>query len=245
MTSSVEHAESATSTTMDLPSAIRHALASSPEPMTVSKIRTALPTSLRQTGVEELSRILHEETAANRLYEYPKYRSQQERFWDRPMGEHIAQLLRDALEDKPLPWSELRRKLPVYAQDQAQAVLEEQVRQGRLHRHPRHPGSRAGEPYGIRAADAKDYLRFELSGVFNRLERLGFSQAQTRAGALDILHDEEWAPAPPETPSRKEPAQAASTSSESLAAHQPGEAAAPTAATPQAAGAAPVSNPNP
>ncbi|MFL5241472.1 MAG: hypothetical protein ACJ8FY_05135 [Gemmataceae bacterium] len=207
MTPSVEHAQT-TPTTTDLGAAVREVLAASPEPMTVSKIRAALPPALRQVNVEELNNLLRREAAANVLYEYPKYRSQQERYWDRPMPVHIVELLRMNLEERPLPWTELRRKLPAYAQDQAQTVLEEQISQKKFFRHPRHPGKRAGEPIGIRAADPRDYLSAELSGVFNRLEKLGFMHSQVRAAALDILHDEEWAPAPPDSTPKKEDASA-------------------------------------
>jgi hypothetical protein len=114
------------------------------------------------------------------------------------MQVHIVQLLRSALEEKPLTWTELRRKLPAYAQEKAQEVLETQIQGKHLHRHPRQPGKRAGEPIGLRPADPRDYLQQELSDLFNRMEKLGFLNNQTRAAALEILHDEEWAPTPPE-----------------------------------------------
>src|SRR5260370_23352534 len=47
---------------------------------------------------------------------------------------------------------------------------------------------------GLQPPDAKDYLRSELAEVFRDLEQLGFSQAQLRAAALELLHDEEWSP---------------------------------------------------
>src|SRR5262249_49270190 len=89
-------------------------------------------------------------------------------------------------------WSELRRKLPAYAQAQAEAVLQEQVAQGLLHRHPRLT-SRGPERYGVAPPDARDYLRPELEAVFKRLTDMGFNRAQLRAGALELLHEEEWA----------------------------------------------------
>src|SRR5260370_11298088 len=171
MTSSVEHAQTTPSTTSDLGTAVREVLAASPEPMTVSKIRAALPSALRQVSVQELSDVLSGEASANAIHEYPKYRSQQERYWDRPMPVHIVQLLQSNLEEKPLTWTELRRKMPAYAQDKAQTVLEEQIGLKVFFRHPRHPGSRSGEPIGIREADAKDYLRAELSGACNPLHK--------------------------------------------------------------------------
>jgi hypothetical protein len=231
MSSSVEHAGTAVSPPPesaplpDLTSAVRHVLASIEEPLTVSKIKAALPPSLRQTSLEDLNQLLRQEAAANRLHEYPKYRSQQERYWDRPMQVHIVHLLRSALEEKPLTWTELRRKLPAYAQDKAQEVLETQIQGKHFHRHPRQPGKRAGEPIGLRPADPRDYLQHELSDLFNRMEKLGFLNNQTRAAALEILHDEEWAPTPPEAKQNQNPDKASSghlqPSSENVASSSP------------------------
>jgi hypothetical protein len=187
----------------DLAGAVHRVLASSPEPLTVPKIRAALPANLRPENPEELTEILRRQVAANVLQQYPKYRSQQDRYWDRPMPVHVAALIRSTLEEKPLAWSELRRKLPEYAQPLAEGVLTEQVTQGLLHRHP--PlNARSGVRYGVNPPDPKEHLRGELSSLFLRLERLGFSQAQLRAGALELLHEEEWAPTPAAERSRRE-----------------------------------------
>jgi hypothetical protein len=110
------------------------------------------------------------------------------------MAVHVADLLRSALANESLAWSDLRRKLPAYALAQAESVLNEQVSQGLLHRHPR-LGKRGGDLFGVRPADPKDYLGGEIAAVFHKLEALGFTQAQLRAGALELLHDQEWSPA--------------------------------------------------
>ncbi len=175
----------------DLTTAAQRVLAASDEPMTVSKIRARLPGALRNVDLKELSEALERQVAANVLYKYPKYRSQQDRYWDRGMNTHVAQLMRSALEEGPLPWSELRRKLPAYAHGPAQEVLNEQVGQGLLHRHPR-AGSRGAERFGVRPPDPKDYLRQELPDLFSRLASLGFTRPQIRAAALELLHEEEW-----------------------------------------------------
>ena len=96
----------------------------------------------------------------------------------------------------------LRRRLPIYVQALAEAVLKEQLSQGLLFRHPRM--GRNAERYGLEPCDAKVYLRREFERAFQRLGQLGFSQAQLKAGALELLHDEEWglpaeAPAPSQT----------------------------------------------
>ncbi len=178
---------------VDLPTAALRVLSASPEPLTPSKVKAALPAPHRQVALEELTEQLRRQAAANVLYQYPKYRSQHDRFWDRPMSVHVAALIHETLAEGPLPLSELRRKLPAYAQTQAETVLNEQLTQGKVHRHPRLPGSRGGDLFGVHPADAKDYLRRELPGTFRRLHGLGFTPSQLRAAALELLHDEEWA----------------------------------------------------
>lgn len=181
----------------DLVASLQRVLREQEEPLTLSKIRSALPSSFKSLSLDELAEALRRQVSANVLYQYPKYRSQHDRFWDRPMPVHMAGLLRNALHEGPLAWSELRRKLPVYAQAQAETVLREQVAQGQLHRHPR--VGRGGERFGLRPPDAKDYLRSELAELFRRMDQLGFTQAQLRAGALELLHDEEWTLTPQAT----------------------------------------------
>jgi hypothetical protein len=200
-------AEPATGTAPDLTSAVQHVLAASDEPLTVSKIRSRLPSALRTTDVKDLGDMLDRQVAANVLHKYPKYRSQQDRYWDRGMVAHITHLVRSALEAGPLAWSELRRKLPAYVQDKAQPVLDEQIGQGLLHRHPR-AGGRGGDRFGVRPPDPRDYLRQELPDLFARLASLGFTRPQIRAAALELLHEEEWDVEPaPEPESSAEPSE--------------------------------------
>jgi hypothetical protein len=188
----------------DLVAAIHQVLAASDEPLTISKLRAQLPAGFRRTSQEELTDVLRRQVAAVALHQYPPYRSQQDRFWDRSMPVHIAALLREALQEGPLPWSQLRRRLPVYATAQAETVLNDQLAQGRIYRHPRGE-SRGGDRFGLQPPDPKEYLKQELSAVFHRLEQIGFNQSQVRGAALDILHDEEWAPEPPAPRSRPQP----------------------------------------
>ena len=211
----------------DLMAAVRRVLEASPEPLTLSKIRSALPASFRSLSLEALAEALQRQVAANVLVQYPKYRSPQDRFWDRPMRVHVAYLLQTALTEQPLATSELRRKLPDYAKSQADAILEEEVAQGRIHRHPP-TSSRSGPRFGVAPPDPRSFLSTELSTLFGRLEKLGFTQSQLREAAMDLLRDEEWAPTPPgeeprsgrsqgeeQTPAPAEPAALARTSVDS------------------------------
>ena len=191
MSQATESSSVTTVATTDPAAAIQRLLHESPEPLTVPKIRAQLPVALRSLPVED---VLRRQASAGVLHVYPKYRSQHERYWDRPMPVHIASLIHETLKDGPLPAAELRRKLPAYAQAQAEQVLHEEIAQGRLHRHPRLT-ARGGERMGLTAPDPKEYLKPELADLFGRLEPLGFSQARLRAAALELLHNEEWAPA--------------------------------------------------
>jgi hypothetical protein len=194
MTQLVDQPNPPAATAPDLVASIQRVLQESAEPLTLSKIRAALPAKFRGLSLEELADVLHRQAAANVVTQYPKYRSQQDRFWDRPMPVHVEYLVREALQEGPLGGSELRRKLPQYAQEQATAIVQEMANQGKLYRHPR--TGRGGERYGVRPPDPKDYLRDELKAAFNRLAQLGFTREQLRAGALELLHDEEWESAP-------------------------------------------------
>jgi len=55
-----------------------------------------------------LADTLQRQVAANVLHQYPKYRSQQDRFWDRPMEVHLTALFHEVLGEGPLGWAELR-----------------------------------------------------------------------------------------------------------------------------------------
>jgi hypothetical protein len=200
MTQLIEQTPVEQSGETDLAAAVHRVLAASAEPLTLSKIRVLLPPRLRPESLEELATCLLRQVAANVLYQYPKYRSQQDRFWDRPMPVHLAAVLRLALAEGPLAWFELRRKLPAYALPQAEEVLKAQMAQGMLFQHPP-AGKRGGERYGVEPPDPKSYLRSDLASLFERLEQLGFSQAQLRVGALELLHEEEWSSAPPQASS--------------------------------------------
>jgi hypothetical protein len=168
---------------------VRMILGDSREPLTLPRIRAALPAFFRHLTLEALAQALRRQEAAHVLFLYPKYRSTSDRFWDRPMRVHVAHLIRAALEAGPSSWSELRRRLPDYAKILAEAVLEEEVAQGRLHRHP--PlGPRLGIRYGLRPADARPYVEQELTGLYRRLAQVGFSAAQVRRALADLTREE-------------------------------------------------------
>ena len=82
---------------MDLVGRIRFVLQNSEEPLTLAKVRAALPSPFRSLAVEALADALQRHVAANVLVRYPRYRSPRERYWDRPMRVHLEQLLRGAL----------------------------------------------------------------------------------------------------------------------------------------------------
>lgn len=177
---------------IDLAGAIGQILHASDEPLTLAKIRAALPASFRGLTAEAVADMLERQLAAQVFVLYPKYRGAQDRFWDRPMRVHLEWLLRGVLGQGPLTWSEIRKRLPDYAKVQSESVLEELVAHGKLHRHPP-AGRRAGPRFGLEAADPHPYVLPELNALFTRCERLGFGRAGVRAALLDLLRQEEWA----------------------------------------------------
>lgn len=211
MSHTAESTQAGTTADVDLVSAIQQVLQASAEPLTVSKLRAKLPVRFREASLEELGATLNRQVAAQVLYQFPKYRSQQDRYWDRPMPVHIAALLQESLAEGAMNWSDLRRRLPAYAQAQAEEILQQEVAAGKLFRHPR--VGRGSERFGAAAPDPREYLRSEFAEVFERLEKLGFRKEQLRASALELLHDEEWA-SPPAASQSPEPMNAPSGDSE-------------------------------
>src|SRR5262245_15135954 len=205
MTPTVEAKSQERAAPADLTEAVHAVLATSDEPLTPAKIRAALPPSFRAASAEELTDCLNRQVAAQALVQYPRYRSPHERYWDRPMPVHVATLLRQLLSEEPVPLFEIRRKLPAYAASLAEEVLREQLGQGKLHRHPP-VGKRGSERYGASPPDAKEYLRPELAVLFRKLEETGFAREQLRIGALELLHDEQWADPPAAEAEKETPA---------------------------------------
>ncbi len=176
---------------MDLAGTIRLVLANSAEPLTPAKIRAALPPAMRSVSPEQLADTLERQVAAQVFILFPKYRSPQDRYWDRPMPVHLENLVRNVLRRGPLSWSEIRKHLPDYAKTLAESVVEEQVAKGRLFRHPS-AGPRAGPRFGLEPADPRPYLKTELNALVGRLEQIGFPKVSLRSALLDLIRQEEW-----------------------------------------------------
>jgi hypothetical protein len=179
------------SSEFDLAGAIVRVLEESPAPLTLPRIRMVLPWPWRTAALETLGEVLQRQLCGNVIYCYPRYRSQHERYWTRPHCRHLEDLLRQALENGPLTWNDIRRRLPEYARMQAEPVLEEMLAQGRMFRHPS-ISSRTGARFGLTAPDVRLYVRPELDLMFRRLAKQGFTLEQMRLAAMDLLHEEEF-----------------------------------------------------
>lgn len=176
---------------------VHRILAASEEPLSLSRIIARLAPAHRKVDGGALLDYAYRQVAARVFYLYPRYRGRQDRFWNRPMSVHIAWLLRESLRNGPLALTEIRRRLPAYAVVQAETVLHEEVRKGRLFKHPR-LGPRGSDRYWTEPPDPCRYLRGRLDAVFGDLEQLGFSREQLRASAIQLLHEEEWASCQPD-----------------------------------------------
>ncbi|HZZ82371.1 MAG TPA: hypothetical protein VFE62_27985 [Gemmataceae bacterium] len=184
-------AEGPSSNCTDLVDAIREVLRHSDEPLTIPKIRARLAAQYRSISAEELTETLNRQVAAHVLVICPKYRSSQDRYWDRPLREHAKVTLRNALADGPTTWSEVRKAFPKYLRHLADSVLNEELARGAIHRHP--PATvRQGPRYALHAADARRYVHGELQSLLSRIVELGFSRPEAREAIVQLLQDEEW-----------------------------------------------------
>jgi len=176
----------------DLVDAIRAVLQSSGEPMTIPRIRERLPEPYRAIRADQLADVLERQVSADVLVMCPKYRSAQDRFWDRPLREHAKVLLHDAINGGPISWTDLRKKLPKYVRHLAESVLNEELARGAIHEHPQ-ASPRMGPRYAHEPAKVECYAKRELQEVLIRLEQCGFTRGQARETLMQLLQDEEWA----------------------------------------------------
>jgi hypothetical protein len=175
----------------DLVDAIRGVLQSSDEPMTIPRIRERLPAPYEAIRKDELQDVLHRQVAAHVLVMCPKYRSGQDRYWDRELRDHAMLLLHKALEPGPTSWSDLRKKLPKYLRHFAESVLNEELAKGAIHRHP--PATlRMGPRYAHQPPNVRCYARKELHDMLTRLEQCGFTRSDARETLMALLQEEEW-----------------------------------------------------
>lgn len=178
----------------DLVDAIRAILKASCEPLTVKKIRAQLPTPFDELGNEEVLEVLERQVAANVLVMCPKYRSGQNRYWDRTLREHGKVLLHDSLEAGPLPWADLRKRFPKYLRHLTESIRDEELARGAIHRHP--PVGRAGFRFALDPPDVRSYAARELDDALTRMVERGFALAAAREAFMQLLQEREWTEGP-------------------------------------------------
>jgi hypothetical protein len=176
----------------DVVEAIRQVLRASEEPLTPARIHAALIARHWHVSLEAIADVLERQVAAQVLVLFPKYRSRQDRYWDRPLRVHVEQLLRKCLRDGPMTRACLRRRLPGYARILADGAIDGLLVHGRIHQHPGSGGGRVGPRLGLHPPDPRAHVRPELAALFGRLQRLGYRRAQLRDAVLSILHEEAW-----------------------------------------------------
>lgn len=180
---------------IDLVDAIRDVLRQSEEPLTVPKIRERLRHEFRALGLRELMDALERQVAGNVLVVCPKYRSSQDRYWDRPLRQHAKVVLRNALRNGPLSWTGLRKKFPKYLRHLAESALNEDLAKGAIFRHP--PASlRQGPRYALQPEDLRSCARGELQLLLTRLHERGFPRSDVRETLMHLLQEDEWAETP-------------------------------------------------
>lgn len=193
-------ADGCLTSTVDLVDAVRELLRHSAEPMTVRRIRERLPGELRSMRQEELTEAIERQVAAQVLFICPKYRSSQDRYWDRSVRDHARSVLQTALADGPMSWTDLRKKVPKYARHLADSVLNEELARGTIFRHPP-TSTRMGLRYALSPPELRAYAAKELGEMLTRLEQCGFARVELREAIMQLLHEDEWSDEAVETPS--------------------------------------------
>ena len=176
----------------DLVDAIRAIFKASLEPLTVQKIRERLPVPYDDMRLAELKDVLQRQVAASVFVICPKYRSAQDRYWDRPLREHARVLLLAALHDGPVPGADLRKKFPKYLRHLAESVLNEELAKGAIHRHPP-ASSRSGFRFALERPDVRAFAAKELECALARMTKRGFALSDAREAFMQLLQDTEWA----------------------------------------------------
>ena len=197
MTQTIDSQAAETHPGTDLVAELLRVLAESSEPLTLSKIRAKLPAPFRSASLEELSDTLQRQVAANVLFQYPKYRSQQDRFWNRPMEVHLAILIPRSIPGGAVGVggaAPQASRLCGRSVDPCRGSVGGTLGGGRC-TSIRASASVAATALGCSQPMPKSILKPELAELFLDLEQLGFSQGQLRTAALELLHDEEWSPA--------------------------------------------------
>jgi hypothetical protein len=176
----------------DLVDAIHDVLKESAEPLTAPRIRERLPSRYRNLRLEDVIEALQRQVAAQVLVICPKYRSRQDRYWDRSLRDHASVVLHDALRGGPMAWADLRKKFPKYLRHLADLVLNEELARGTIFRHT--PMSiRMGPRYALYPADVRIYASKELPALLARLEQCGFARHESREALMHLLQEDEWA----------------------------------------------------
>lgn len=179
----------------DLVDAITEVLRQSEEPLTIPQLRERLRGPYRSMRITELlTEVLARQVAANVLVMCPKYRSSQDRFWDRSLRQHAKAMLTGALEAGPMSWTEIRKKLPKYLRHLAESVLDEELAKGAIFRHPP-TSSRNGPRYALQPADVRCYAGKELHDLLTRMHERGFARAEVCEALMQLLQENEWSDA--------------------------------------------------
>lgn len=175
----------------DVVDAVREVLRCSAEPMTIPKIRERLPAPHRRMRLEELADVVQRQVAANVLVACPKYRSSQDRYWDRSLREHAKVVLHESLRAGPMAWADLRKKFPKYLRHLAESVLNEELARAAIFRQPE-TSPRMGPRYALDPPDVRTYAARELRALVARLEQYGFDRMESCEAIVQLVQENEW-----------------------------------------------------
>ncbi|MCU0242744.1 MAG: hypothetical protein MUF51_10020 [Vicinamibacteria bacterium] len=144
----------------------------------LDRIRAALPKAQRP-GRKDLCRLLAQLEQRGMVFIWPR-----RRFALRPFDTFLRERICKLLEGGPRTRAELAARLPAAPKGRLKELLRALTREGRIYRHPSR-GRR--EPYGLKPADAADYLEPQLSQALDAIARKGFARSAVGAALARCL----------------------------------------------------------
>lgn len=174
---------------------ILRVLQNSREPLTIERIRKALPRPYR-IGREAILSIIQQQVQTGASFEWPA-KGSKERYWAQGFEAYVRSGVVEVLKSGPLSLPQLRRKLgktpfgspKVLVEQTCKMLLHGLLEERILFKYPIAPGMRAVR-YGVTPPDPKPYmgkLKKEFEALCSRLKDAGVTPDDVLHAATELL----------------------------------------------------------
>lgn len=178
------------------------ALALQPQPVSISRLRSSLPSPFRGKPASFKNRL--ESLAGSRsIWFFPTGKPTQPLAWDRSPAVFAETVILAALSKKPLTTGEIetktRAKLKHLSPADRRHIFDTLLSAQRIFRWPKKPGTKS-EKFGIAPPDPREYLASALKAlgkavakVADAFAEVGIPPSKTHAATLAAIQSERWA----------------------------------------------------